>query len=91
MTDVTTDLFRVLITFVVTAVGGVSWWGIRRIVSGQDQIAETLTDISDRLGHINGRVGKMETHIELHEKQDDERHEHIEKETDALWSAVRHR
>lgn len=80
----TSGIFEGLLLAGVAGVGIVSWWGIRRIV-------ESLDSIDKRLGTINGRVGKMETWQWMHERQDDERHEHIDKATDALWVAVRTR
>ncbi len=80
----TSGIFEGLLLAGVAGVGVVSWWGIRRIVDALDKI-------DARLGQINGRVGKMETWQGMHERQDDERHEHIDKVTDALWVAVRSR
>lgn len=77
----TSGIFEGLLLAGVAAVGIVSWWGIRRIV-------EALDNIDKRLGTISGRVGKMETWQEMHERQDDERHEQVEKTTDALWMTV---
>lgn len=37
---------------------------------------------------INGSVGRMQTWREAHEKQDDERHEHIEKQQASLWKKI---
>lgn len=78
-----------LVVAMLGVIGTVAWWGIRRIVGGQDAINQTLVQISDRLAQINGRVGKVETWTEMHEHQDDERHQRFDKETDALWSQVR--
>lgn len=78
-----------LVVAMLAAIGTVAWWGIRRIVAGQDNINATLTTISDRLAQINGRVGKMETWTQMHENQADERHQRFDKETDALWAQVR--
>lgn len=78
-----------LVVAMLGVIGTVAWWGIRRIVSGQDLINQTLVQISDRLAQINGRVGKMETWTEMHENQDDERHQRFDKETDAIWAQVR--
>lgn len=78
-----------LVVAMLGVIGTVAWWGIRRIVAGQDNINATLTTISDRLAQINGRVGKVETWTEMHEHQDDERHRRFDKETDALWAQVR--
>lgn len=72
--DITTDLFRVLITFVVTAVGGVSWWGIRRMVYGQDKINEVLHEISEQISETFVRVGQLETWVKQRERLDDQRH-----------------
>jgi hypothetical protein len=80
-----------IVAIILSAIGIVAWWGIKRIVGGQDEINRTLHQISDRLASINGRVGKMETRQEMHEKHDDERHEQFEKETADLWAAVRGR
>jgi hypothetical protein len=80
----TSGIFEGLLLAGVAAVAIVSWWGIRRIV-------ESLDSIDSRLGTINGRVGKMETWQVMHERQDDERYEHIDKTTDAIWTAVRSR
>lgn len=66
-------------------IGTVAWWGVRRIVAGQDSINATLVEISGRLAQINGRVGKMETRMDMHEKHDDERHEALGRETATLW------
>lgn len=78
-----------LVVAMLAGIGTVAWWGIRRIVAGQDNINATLTTISDRLAQINGRVGKMETWTEMHEHQAAERHQRFDKETDALWAQVR--
>lgn len=78
-----------LVVAMLGVIGTVAWWGIRRIVGGQDAINQTLVQISDRLAQINGRVGKVETWTEMHEHQDDERHQRFDKETDELWSQVR--
>lgn len=78
-----------LVVAMLGVIGTVAWWGIRRIVSGQDLINTTLVQISDRLAQINGRVGKVETWAEMHEHQDDERHQRFDKETDSLWAEIR--
>ena len=78
-----------LVVAMLGVIGTVAWWGIRRIVAGQDNINATLTTISDRLAQINGRVGKVETWTEMHEHQDAERHQRFDKETDAIWAQVR--
>lgn len=76
-----TGVIEGLILAAIAGVGVVSWWGLRRII-------DALDNIDKRLGQINGRVGKMETWQSMHEKTDDERHDQVEKTTDALWMAV---
>jgi hypothetical protein len=78
-----------LILLVLTSIGVVAWWGIRRIVSGQDSIGLTLDAINDRLAHMEGRIIKVETRLDSHEREDDGKFEHVEKTTDALWHAAR--
>lgn len=63
-----------LILAAFTAVGIVAWWGIKRIVYGQDQIHETLTDIRDSLGSTVTRVAQLETWVETREQMDNLRH-----------------
>lgn len=79
-----TGIIEALILAVLSAVGIVAWWGFRRMVTALDRI-------EDRLGQINGRVGKMETWQGMHERQDDDRIDHLEKTADKLWAAVRGR
>lgn len=70
-------------------IGVVAWWGIRRLVTGQDTINNTLHEISEKIGHLDGRLGRAETKLEMHEKSDDDRIGLLEKQTDSLWSVVR--
>lgn len=70
-------------------IGTVAWWGIRRIISGQDQANQTLTDIKDEIGQWGIRVTGLETWRTMHERSDDERYEQLEKQTDSLWTVVR--
>lgn len=78
-----------IVALILTAIGVVAWFGIRRIVAGQDSMNATLSVISDRLATINGRVGKMETWTEMHEHSDDERMRRLEKEDATLWQEIR--
>lgn len=72
----------------LTVIGTVAWWGIQRIVSGMDGINSTLLAISERLAQINGRVGKVETRLEMHESQDADRQAGVEREHTRIWTAI---
>lgn len=85
----TTGISEGLTLLVLTAIGVVAWWGIRRIVSGQDSMNMTLDAINEKLAHMDGRIVKVETRLDMHERADDDRFEHTEKTTDALWNASR--
>lgn len=78
-----------IVALILTAIGVVAWFGIRRIVAGQDSINATLSVICDRLATINGRVGKMETWTEMHEHSADERIRRLEKEDATIWQEIR--
>lgn len=84
-----TGISEGIVALIWSAIGVVAWFGIRRIVAGQDSMNAMLAVISERLAQINGRVGKMETKIEMHEAQDDERQHRVDKEHDAIWAQVR--
>ena len=58
---------------VVALVGsilGVISWGIRRIVTLSDCTTKALTQINDHLAMINGRLGKSETWMTMHQESD---------------------
>lgn len=77
-----------IIVLILTAIGVVGWFAIRRIIEGQDKILAAQVTTNERLGQINGRVGKAETRMEMHEKQDEERHEQMEREQMRIWAAI---
>ena len=69
---------------VVTAMG----WLIKWLVQAIATVNVSLQWIEKHLGTLNGRVGAMEARHTMHEKSDDERHEHVDKSIDALWKKV---
>jgi len=77
-----------IVLIMLTGIGAVAWWGIRRIVEGQDDIRDNLAGINEKLAKINGRVGKNETRIETHERHTDERYREHSSEIDKLWAQV---
>lgn len=85
-----------IIPLALTILGGsfaggaaVAWWGIRRMVTGQDLINQTLTEIRDELGQTNGRVRSMEMWSAQHEKQNDSWQSRSERDRQELWSVLR--
>jgi len=75
MTSVT--LFEGIILLIITGVFVVAWWGVKRLVKTNDDAAKHLISIDKSLTSICERLGKSDTWMELHSKQDDERHEEI--------------
>ncbi len=67
----------------------VAWWGVRRIVTGQDTINKTLTEIRDELGQTHGQIVGLETWAEQHEKQNDTWQQRSEQDRRDIWTAVR--
>lgn len=62
---------------ILAIIGTVVWWGVLRFIHIYDDISVALKDIAKSLGLVNGRIGKLETWKDLHDKQDDERHKDI--------------
>jgi hypothetical protein len=61
----------------VAAIALVGWllkWGVQRIVDAQEDINQTLKEISGQLGHAINRVVQLETWVEQREVLDNERH-----------------
>ena len=82
-------IFRSLITAAVTGVGVVSWWGIRRLVQGQDEINTTLRQISHLIADTVSRVGQLEVWVRQRERLDDQRHAENLQVIRDLWSELR--
>lgn len=66
----------------------VVWWGIRELVAANKQTGEALSKIRDLLAGMDTRLATSETWMELHEKQDDERHQETKKSHEAMWDAI---
>lgn len=63
-------------------------WMIKYMISAVNATNASLQSIADHLGKLNGRVGKAEGWQGMHEKQDDERYEGIEREQMRIWTAI---
>lgn len=78
-----------IVALILTGIGVVAWYGITRIIAGQDRINETLTGIAEDISSVNSWMTGMETWSKLHEKQDDEWQEQSKQDRRDLWSALR--
>lgn len=70
-------LFEGIILLVISGVCVVAWWGIRRLVKVSDDGTILLNSINESLSDLCERLGKTETWMVMHSKQDDERHDEI--------------
>ena len=85
---VSMTLFESIILLLITGVAVVAWWGIKRLVKSNDDSAKHLINIEKSLAIICERLGKSDIWMELHSKQDDDRHEELKRIHGELWSAV---
>jgi hypothetical protein len=82
------SLFEGIILLVLSGIGVVAWWGVKRIVKTNDDDAEVLEKINDSLSLICQRLATTDKWMEMHTKQDDERHEDMTILTEALRKTV---
>lgn len=81
-------LFESSILLIITGVAVVAWWGIKRFVKISDDSGKHLNSIDKSLSLICERLGKSDVWMELHSKQDDDRHVEIKSIFDELWRAI---
>jgi len=81
-------LIEGLILLAVAGVGGIVWWGVLRLVSTNDQTLTSLTAINTHLALINGRLGKSETWMEMHQSHDDQEFTHIRENLQRVWEKL---
>ena len=77
-----------LILLSVAGVGGIVWWGVLRLVSTNDQTLTSLTAINTHLALINGRLGKSETWMEMHQAHDDQEFKHLRENMQHIWKKI---
>ena len=77
-----------VVIIVLSGIGAVLWWGVKRIVHSIDETNTSLKVINDTLNEMSGRIGKVETWTEMHEKQDDDRHTSYQQNYDRLYELV---
>ncbi len=84
----TLTILEAIAAMYVAGTGIVGWWGVRRVVTGQDDTNKCLVEINKHLAMVNGGLGKMEVWAEGHEKVDETRHEEVKTAHTALWHAM---
>ena len=85
---ISVTLFEGIVLLAIVGVSVVVWWGIRRLVKMSDDAALCLANIDKSIAKICGRLGKSDVWMDLHSKQDDDRHEEIKSIFDNLWDAI---
>ena len=81
-------LMEGLILLSVVGVGAIVWWGVLRLVATNDQTLMSLCVIRDHLSLINGRLGKSETWMEMHQEHDDQQFGQIRENMRRIWEKV---
>lgn len=77
-----------VVIVVLSSIGVIFWWGVLRLIKSQDDTSSSLVSINTNLSAINGRLGKSETWMEQHEKQDDSRYEEVKQQHESMWAAI---
>jgi hypothetical protein len=86
--DILVPVIAGLLLSSFTGAGLVAWWGIRRMVQGQDSMNLTLTAIREDLSEAIVRVGQLETREAMRETMNQERHRENRFDISNLESAV---
>lgn len=77
-----------LILAFLAGVGGVAFWGIKRIVYGQDQIHEVLTHISGQISSVRERTVQLETRESMRDQISTRQHEENQRSIELLWKEL---
>jgi hypothetical protein len=72
----------------VTAIAGVIWWGVLRLVKANDDTAAALGGIYVTLKAIDGRLIATETWKTFHDNDDVQKFKENNDEHKELWHAV---
>jgi len=72
-------LFEGIVLLFITGVFGVIWWGVKRLIKVNDDEAKRLDNIDKNLSKIFERLGKSETWMEMHTREDDVRHAEVKR------------
>lgn len=63
-----------MMLLVVSGIGAIGWYGIQRMIAGQDKTNETLLSIHRDIEKTNERVTRMEIQFSEHVKYDGDQH-----------------
>lgn len=67
---------------------GLILWVLKSSQTSKKEIVGSVNALSVKVGETNGRMGKLEIGLESHIKQDDERHDNIQREQNGMWQAI---
>lgn len=85
---VSVTLFEGIVLLIISGSFVVAWWGIRRLVKVYDDETIILDQINKSLAIICERLGKSDMWMEMHSKQDDERHSELKRAYQVVVNAV---
>lgn len=74
------------VVLILTGIGVVMWWGIRRLVETNDHTTAALVEIGQGLASMNTRIGKAEVWQDMHQRSDDRQFEDLRARMGALTS-----
>lgn len=86
--DILVPVIAGLLLSTATGAGLVAWWGIRRLVSGQDETNKTLKEISGELAHVNSRTAQLETRETLRDQMATRQHGENQRSIELLWKEL---
>lgn len=72
------------VVLVLSGIGVVMWWGVRRLVEANDHTNVALIEIGNALSSVNARLGRSETWQDMHQKSDDRQFDGVHARIDAL-------
>ena len=86
--DFIVPLFLMILGASFSGAAVVAWWGVRRLVSGQDETNKTLKEMSQSLSATVTRVGQLETRVEIRDRVDDTRHRENVQSLRDIWGQL---
>jgi hypothetical protein len=72
------------VVLILTGIGVVMWWGVRRLVATNDHTNATLVEIGHGLASMNNRLGRAEVWQDMHQRSDDRQFDDMRARFDAM-------
>lgn len=72
------------VVLILTGIGVVMWWGVRRLIQTNDSTNSTLVEIGHSLGSMNNHIGRSEVWQDMHQKSDDRQFDDMRSRFDAM-------